>query len=400
MRLGLSASSPAHVHVDDFRSLRDLYTPRQVAGMLQRERARADRHGREFALVVIRLRDEPGEWSLLRVARMVLDAARTTDEVGRYDDDAVCAILPDTDAAGAWYFARRVCAIARTKGLDPICMVYAYPSAWNPGDEEGGQGFRARQRHRHQDQSPGSTGGGRGHAPPRHPQLHLHRDEDDLPSEGTSRQSGISLNPLSFHRPTPWWKRSIDFTGAAIGLTVLAPVLIVIAAAIKLTDPDGPVIFRQRRAGLAGRPFMIYKFRTMYADAEARKAELMALNEQDGPAFKIEHDPRVTPLGRVLRKTSLDELPQLLNVLRGDMSLVGPRPLPVGESDACDPWHRRRLDVAPGLTCIWQVHGRSRVSFDEWARMDIRYIRRRKLWHDMSILLQTIPAVLLRRGAK
>jgi lipopolysaccharide/colanic/teichoic acid biosynthesis glycosyltransferase len=138
----------------------------------------------------------------------------------------------------------------------------------------------------------------------------------------------------------------------------------------------------------------------MCVDAEAKKQELKAQSEQDGPAFKIKADPRITKIGKILRETSLDELPQLWNVVKGDMSLVGPRPLPVDESDECDVWQRRRLDVTPGLTCIWQVKGRSRVTFDEWVRMDISYIRRRKLFHDLLILVQTIPAVLLRRGAR
>jgi lipopolysaccharide/colanic/teichoic acid biosynthesis glycosyltransferase len=171
------------------------------------------------------------------------------------------------------------------------------------------------------------------------------------------------------------------------------------AVAIKLSGP-GEVIFRQKRAGLGGRPFTIFKFRTMVKDAEARKKQLAEKNEQDGAAFKIKDDPRVTKVGAFLRKTSIDELPQLFNVLKGDMTLVGPRPLPVNEADACEGWQRRRLDVTPGLTCIWQVKGRSRVSFAEWVRMDVAYIRRRTLWHDLVILAQTVPAVLMRRGAR
>jgi lipopolysaccharide/colanic/teichoic acid biosynthesis glycosyltransferase len=138
----------------------------------------------------------------------------------------------------------------------------------------------------------------------------------------------------------------------------------------------------------------------MIVDAEAKKKELKQRNEQDGPAFKIKDDPRVTRVGKLLRKSSIDELPQLWNVLRGDMTLVGPRPLPVSESEACEGWQRRRLDVTPGLTCIWQVKGRSRVSFAEWVRMDVAYIRRRTLFNDLRIIAQTIPAVLLRRGAR
>ena len=185
--------------------------------------------------------------------------------------------------------------------------------------------------------------------------------------------------------------------GAA--LLIFSPILAIIAIAIKITSP-GPVIFTQKRAGLGGRAFDIYKFRSMCTDAEARKKELMAMNEQDGPAFKIKADPRVTRIGKFIRSTSLDELPQLWNVIRGEMSLVGPRPLPMDEAGAAEQWQHRRLEVTPGLTCIWQIKGRSRVTFDEWVRMDIGYIRRRTILHDLAIIFQTIPAVLLRRGAR
>jgi lipopolysaccharide/colanic/teichoic acid biosynthesis glycosyltransferase len=137
----------------------------------------------------------------------------------------------------------------------------------------------------------------------------------------------------------------------------------------------------------------------MVTDAEAQQAMLRKHSEQDGPAFKMRNDPRVTPIGRLLRKTSIDELPQLWNVLKGDMSLVGPRPLPCHEAQACHRWHRRRHDVLPGLTCIWQLHGRSRVSFEEWMRMDVAYTRSMGVLRDALILLHTVPAVLLRRGA-
>jgi lipopolysaccharide/colanic/teichoic acid biosynthesis glycosyltransferase len=191
----------------------------------------------------------------------------------------------------------------------------------------------------------------------------------------------------------------VDVAGAATGIFLLSPVLILVALAVKLTS-RGPIFFRQLRTGRGGKPFWIYKFRSMVADAEVRKDDLRQLNEQDGPAFKIKNDPRVTLVGRFLRRTSLDELPQLWNILKGDMSLVGPRPLPCAEADACLGWLRRRLDVTPGLTCIWQVRGRCRVSFADWVRMDLRYVRALSLWQDVKLLIQTVPAVLLRRGAQ
>jgi lipopolysaccharide/colanic/teichoic acid biosynthesis glycosyltransferase len=199
-------------------------------------------------------------------------------------------------------------------------------------------------------------------------------------------------------RPMPLWKRVVDLVGASVGLVVCAPVLVGVGLAVKISS-RGPLIFTQQRAGLGGRPFTMYKFRTMVADAEKQLERLRRLNEQDGAAFKMRNDPRVTRVGRFLRKMSLDELPQLWNVLKGDMTLVGPRPLPSQQSQLCAQWQRRRLDVTPGLTCIWQVKGRSQVKFDDWVRMDMCYIRQRTFWQDMKILLQTTPAVLKGRGA-
>ncbi len=196
-------------------------------------------------------------------------------------------------------------------------------------------------------------------------------------------------------------KGAIDLFGAAFLLGLLCVPMLLVAAAIKLTS-RGPVLFRQERSGLNGRPFTMLKFRSMATDAEQRKHELEKLNEMSGPVFKVTNDPRVTPLGRFLRKWSLDELPQLLNVFRGEMSLVGPRPLPVTEVKRFDdPCHRRRLSVKPGLTCLWQVSGRNNVTdFKEWVRLDLEYIDNWSLWLDIKILLKTIPAVFSGTGAK
>ena len=212
---------------------------------------------------------------------------------------------------------------------------------------------------------------------------------------------GRSPLPLPLRiRPLPGWKRAVDLVGAVLCLMLLSPFMLVIAAAVKLTS-RGPVIFRQKRAGLGGKPFVIYKFRTMVAEAsEAGNEALRRFNEQDGPVFKMRNDPRLTPLGKLLRRSSLDELPQLWNVVRGEMSLVGPRPLEWGEAMACDAWEQRRLEVTPGITCIWQISGRSNLTFAQWIRMDLEYIRRRSLLLDAWILLKTIPAVLSRRGAR
>jgi exopolysaccharide biosynthesis polyprenyl glycosylphosphotransferase len=193
-------------------------------------------------------------------------------------------------------------------------------------------------------------------------------------------------------------KKVIDVTVSAGLLLLLSPALLAIAAAIKLTS-RGPVIFAQKRVGLNGRVFSFYKFRSMYHDAEARRSTLAALNEVSGPVFKMRRDPRITPVGRFLRKFSLDELPQLWNVLKGEMSLVGPRPPIPGEVENYERWQRRRLSMKPGLTCLWQVNGRSQIGFEEWMRLDLAYIDNWSLKLDFIILLRTVPAVLFARGA-
>lgn len=195
-------------------------------------------------------------------------------------------------------------------------------------------------------------------------------------------------------------KRIIDIVGATLGLVVLAPLLLVIAGLIRLTSP-GPVLFAQDRYGLHKRLFRMYKFRTMVSDAERLQPALEALNEAQGPVFKIARDPRVTRLGRFLRSSSMDELPQLWNVLRGEMSLVGPRPLPVRDVGRFEEgWLMRRFSMPPGLTCLWQINGRSEVDFARWVQLDLEYIDRWSLRLDCLILLKTIPAVLHGRGAQ
>jgi len=194
-------------------------------------------------------------------------------------------------------------------------------------------------------------------------------------------------------------KRAMDILGSFIGMILLSPVFIGIAAAVKFTSP-GPVIFSQVRVGRYGRHFRFYKFRSMYIDAEARKAELLAQNEsKDGVIFKMKDDPRITKVGKFLRRTSLDELPQLWNVFIGDMSLVGPRPPVPSEVAEYTLEDRKRLDVIPGITCLWQIGGRSEIPFHEQVRLDKEYIYSQGIWKDFKILLKTIPAILGGKGA-
>jgi exopolysaccharide biosynthesis polyprenyl glycosylphosphotransferase len=213
--------------------------------------------------------------------------------------------------------------------------------------------------------------------------------------------------PMLVFRCTPeiswalFIKSVIDKIGAVIAIILASPLMLFAWIGIRLASP-GPAIFVQMRSGRHGHPFRMYKFRTMCTDAEQKKQELQALNQMSGPVFKIDRDPRIFPLGRFLRKWSIDELPQLFNVLKGDMSLVGPRPLPVYEVEKfADPAHRRRLSVKPGLTCLWQISGRNEIrDFDQWVQLDLKYIDNWSLWLDIVILLRTIPAVMFGSGAR
>jgi len=198
---------------------------------------------------------------------------------------------------------------------------------------------------------------------------------------------------------TDWvLKRGFDVVVASLLLVVGLPVWLVIAAAIKLTSPGG-IFYSDRRIGLGEREFGMRKFRTMYVDASERQAELERRNEAGGALFKIREDPRVTPVGRLLRRFSIDEIPNLINVLRGEMSLVGPRPLPIRDFVRLEPWHRKRYLVLPGMTGLWQISGRSDLSFDDLVRLDFYYLDNWSIWLDVSILAKTIPAVVARRGA-
>jgi exopolysaccharide biosynthesis polyprenyl glycosylphosphotransferase len=193
-------------------------------------------------------------------------------------------------------------------------------------------------------------------------------------------------------------KRFLDITAAVLMLILFLPIIPVVAILIKLDSP-GPVLFKQKRIGKDGKEFDFFKFRSMVSDAEEVIGTLRPLSTNNGPIFKLKNDPRITPVGRFLRRSSLDELPQLLNVLKGDMSIVGPRPNLPSEVSHYLSWQRRRLDVTPGITCFWQIAGRSHIGFQEWMRLDLEYIRKRSLLTDLKIMIKTIPAVIARKGA-
>jgi lipopolysaccharide/colanic/teichoic acid biosynthesis glycosyltransferase len=216
--------------------------------------------------------------------------------------------------------------------------------------------------------------------------------------QGTHPDVAGDFMVLPCHVRYAWAKRTFDLVLASIALLVLFPFICLIALAVKLTS-KGPVFYKSERIGYCGKPFMFLKFRSMYPDADRRLAELMEDNEKDGPIFKISNDPRITPFGKFMRRYSLDELPQLVHVFRGEMSMVGPRPPLRREVEQYGPEQLCRLSVKPGLTCYWQIMGRSRLSFDEWMALDRQYIDRMSFWTDLAILVKTPIAVLRGFGA-
>jgi len=322
-----------------------------------RERVRADRSGLPLAILVIELpTDRRSSRDFVFLSRVLDRRLRITDTAGHLSEGRVGVLLPDTPETGAWKVASDVCDFYPVGHERPSCEVYVYPDRFGPVDDS--------QRGLEQ------------------------------PIEGC----GIPLE-VFFAQPTPMLKRAVDVLGAFVGLVISAPLIAFLAALIKATTP-GPVFFTQLREGQGGRRFRMYKLRSMRVGAHCEQSALRSQSVQDGPAFKMRHDPRTTWIGRLIRRTSLDELPQLWNVLVGDMSLVGPRPLPVEESLKCARWQRQRLVVKPGITCVWQVRGRSTVTFDSWMRMDLEYVRRRSFSYDMRLLLSTIPSLLLTKGPR
>jgi lipopolysaccharide/colanic/teichoic acid biosynthesis glycosyltransferase len=400
---------------DQLVGLECLCNTAQMERVISREIARADRGGRGFTLVLFHVPSSQAKTDATRnLAETLLKRARLTDECGWFSEEYLAAVLTGTSPGGAQIFADGVVTALGAK-VPPASIIYTYPfepagAGTSDGATEALNGARDRVLRRvEREEMAAALVAAATVAAVDEPEIEPSaptgptfngkpRFSDDRSSETNRDVRAADLGTL-LARPLPAWKRAIDIVGALVAIVIFSPLMIVAAILVRFSSP-GPVVFVQKRSGLGGRAFRIYKFRTMVNGAEKRRKELTAVSEQDGPAFKLENDPRLTTIGRILRKTSIDELPQLFNVLKGDMSLVGPRPLPCGEQAECQPWQRHRMNVTPGLTCIWQVKGRSRVAFDDWIRMDVDYMRRRTFWRDVQIMFATIPAVLLRKGAK
>lgn len=347
------------VLAQDHNSPRGIQATDQLAFALFRERARCDRNRNSFSMIAITLPKRRTPRTESATIEILTARLRITDEFGWLPDGRIGVVLSETPYDGAVRVLRDLEEKLYLEATGWEFSIYVYPRV---GDDE-----------------PDNDEGG-------------NDDNGGLP-DGPEPQSLDGL--FAQHMPT--WKRVADLVGAGAGIVLLSPVLLTAAALVRISSP-GPILFTQLRHTLGGKPFQIYKFRTMRVGADAEKAQLRHRSEQDGPAFKMTDDPRVTTIGKLLRVTSIDELPQLINVLRGEMSLVGPRPLPCDESEACQRWQQSRLDVTPGLTCIWQVSGRSTVTFDDWMRMDRYYIRHRSPWLDVRLVVRTFGAIFRLTG--
>ena len=341
---------------------------------LARHQRRAD--GFPFALLSVRA-DRHDSPQLAKWITKLRNRLRITDELGHFQG-AIGVLLPDTDREGALHVTDIAYRYAESLGLKLRIDVSVYP--WD--DDIGGTAHQPCDVLTKLTDRRGGL-----------------RTESGEPVESLSEPvAAVSVQPLRGPLSTPFWKRAIDLSAVLLTSVVTLPLVVVLAFLIKRTS-EGPVFFTQLREGKDGKRFRIYKFRTMRPDAEALKGELRKFNEQDGPAFKMRRDPRVTSIGYYLRISCLDELPQLWNVVRCEMSLVGPRPLPVDESVACKPWQRERLRVLPGITGIWQCRKTRDVSFDQWMRMDLQYVARSSFWLDLRLILRTVVLALRHRGS-
>jgi lipopolysaccharide/colanic/teichoic acid biosynthesis glycosyltransferase len=367
----------------------DVLSAGEFERCFERERCLADRGTRRFSLLVLRQQGSARtarreRATLTGLARQLCERLRLTDLVGQFDVGRLEVLLTDTDSKGAQVVNAWAKQAGERLGLDLEHAIYVYPSVAE-ADRSGGLPKPLRTVRA----APG----------PLDP-CEKQREADPADAHPSASSVGCAVRDLwpLLGVSTPLWKRAADIALSGVALLLLLPLFALVALAIRLDSP-GPVIFRQVRAGRGGRPFVFYKFRSMTADAEGQREALASRNEHDGPVFKIKDDPRKTRVGRLLRRASIDELPQLWNVLIGDLSLVGPRSATLDEVEQYERWQRRRLCVTGGITCTWQVSGRSQIPFQEWMRLDVRYVAGRSVWLDLWLLVLTVPAVVSGRGA-
>ncbi len=355
------------------RAISSIHPLESFRGLLERERARAERTGQEFSLVVFDAARQNGTAlaCLKELAGTLASRVRASDEVGWFSEKSIGVALPATSAEGAWKFADDVS--NRTDSRIPSFdrTVYTYPTKWIDADDGSGDGRRPRI----------SATAPR---PENSPMMH---------------DGGRAIESLEeiLAPPMPAWKRALDIAGSLAALLIFSPVFLAVAIFIRIVSP-GPVFYKQRRVGYLGKTFTFWKFRTMHVnnDATGHQNYLSSLISGDAPMIKLDadRDPRIIPGGRALRQSCLDELPQLINVLLGDMSLVGPRPCLPYEAEEYLAWHARRFDSVPGMTGLWQVNGKNKLTFKQMIRFDIQYARTVSPWLDIRILMRTVPAIV------
>jgi lipopolysaccharide/colanic/teichoic acid biosynthesis glycosyltransferase len=342
-----------------------LYNTDEFSAVLKRERTRVDRNGHMFSLVVFDIGKKPQKTIILRnIIRLIVRRLRTSDEIGWIDEGRIGVLLIHTPMEGARIFAEAILDMVSSESSSLDYDIYIYP------DKK--QTIEKKKNH-----------------------------EDDEQNLRKYPNSILAMQPLLV-RKMPAWKRTFDIIGSLSGLILLFPFFLLIALFIKMISP-GPIFFKQKRIGYGGKPFTVWKFRSMKVNADNTHhkqylAELIKDNTNSEniskPMLKLDDDPQIIPFGNILRKSGIDELPQLINVLTGDMSLVGPRPPILYEVEEYLCWHNGRLDIVPGMTGLWQVSGKNQLSFKEMVRLDIQYSKKLSLFQDIKILIKTPFAIM------
>jgi lipopolysaccharide/colanic/teichoic acid biosynthesis glycosyltransferase len=340
-----------------------IHSAREFRSILEYERARADRASSQFALIALVINAQlEGKRELQRLVKALRQRIRNTDVLGCLDDHTLGILLPGTDAKGAKIFIVNFEKYYFTEFPPAPFTIYCYPDQWL----RNGKGYP-------------------------------YEVQDSTQDRGMDCERALRKVENTLSRRIPVWKRTLDIFGSLLGLILSSPLFLIIYVYIKIVSP-GPVFFKQTRVGYRASPFTFLKFRTMFAnnDPHCHQAHLRELINSDKPMAKLDdgRDPRIIPGGRILRKACIDEFPQLVNVLKGDMSLVGPRPCLPYEAEEYLRWHRNRFDVLPGVTGLWQVSGKNKLTFKQMIRLDISYCQKMSLGFDLKILLLTFPTIV------
>ena len=380
-----------------------IHPTERFRAILEKECARSNRNEHSFSLVIFDVdRPRADSAEVCQLARLLTNRVRLTDEVGWFDKQRIAVLLPYTSAEGAWKLAEDICQAFSVDVLRTGCKVYTYPSNWFADRNHNGHSaqlhLQGESPERNTTRSQGLASPAK-HAEGENTKFTVRPPTSAVPSCQAAKQA---LEPV-LGRSFPVWKRAMDVVGALLGLIVLSPLMLLTAVFIKIVSP-GPVFFKQQRMGYIGKTFTMWKFRTMKvnADTSSHQHYLTKLivdaahnsEKSAQPMRKVVDDSQIIPFGKLLRRTFIDELPQLINVLRGEMSLVGPRPPIPYEVEKYLCWHEQRLEAVPGMTGLWQVSGKNHLTFNEMVRLDIQYCRGRSFWLDVKILLMT-PLVIV-----